>query len=143
MKKMSLLLALPLMMVACSSDDAADTNKPTITIAEPTALQKIGLGTNMHLHAVLTDNKELASYKIEIHSAEDGHEHRSTVEEFHYEFIQTIGGTTHTIDREIAIPTNITQGHYHIGVFVLDKAGNQNQQFVEVILGEDDPNHNH
>lgn len=142
MKKAVFLLGIPFVFAACSSnqsddDHVLDTEKPTVEIITPNENQQIPLGEMLHLKASLKDNVELASFKIEIHSAEDGHHHRDEVQPFSYTKQGNIQSVETYIEQGITIPSDIQQGHYHIGVFAIDKAGNQNQVFKTIILGED------
>ena len=128
---------------SCSDDDAVvDTTKPTIEIISPTDHQEVEPGSVFTVKANLTDNVGLASYKIEIHSAEDGHEHKSKqliAEDFADSIDVEIANkpTTYTLEHAITIPADVAEEHYHVGITVLDVNGNQNQQFVEIFIGHD------
>jgi|SRR5690606_556164 len=128
---------------SCSDDDAVvDTTKPTIEIISPTDHQEVEPGSVFTVKANLADNVGLASYKIEIHSAEDGHEHKAKqLNEEHYEYAFTgevpNKATTYTLEHAITIPADAPEEHYHVGITVLDVNGNQNQQFVEVFIGHE------
>ena len=128
---------------SCSDDDAVvDTTKPTIEIITPTDHQEVEPGSVFTVKANLTDNVGLASYKIEIHSAEDGHEHKAKqllAEDFEYSFVGDIANrpTAYTLEHAITIPADVAEEHYHVGITVLDVNGNQNQQFVEIFIGHD------
>lgn len=127
---------------SCNSDDI-DTTKPIIEIISPTNDQTILPESILNVDANLSDNVGLASYKIEVHPAEDGHEHKAsqlTTEDFEYTFVgeSLNNAATYKIKHSINIPTNVTQEHYHVGITVIDKNGNQSQQFVEVFLGVTD-----
>ncbi|WP_448606427.1 DUF4625 domain-containing protein [Paenimyroides ceti] len=134
-----------LTFVSCSDDDSnsLDTEKPTVQIVSPTVDQEIEPGTSISLKALLSDNEALASYKLEVHSAEDGHQHKVSTAvnavEFHYEQSFTIenGSKTFEVNQQIPVPADAKEGHYHVGVFCIDKAGNQNQQFIEIYIGEE------
>ncbi len=128
---------------SCSDDDAVvDTTKPTIEIITPTDHQEVEPGSVFSVKANLVDNVGLASYKIEIHSADDGHEHKAKQlqeEHFEYSFVGEIANkpTAYTLERAITIPADAAEEHYHVGITVLDVNGNQNQQFVEIFIGHD------
>jgi len=128
---------------SCSDDDAVvDTTKPTIEITTPTDHQEVEPGSVFTVKANLADNVGLASYKIEIHSAEDGHEHKAKqLHDEHYEYAFTgevpNKATTYTLEHSINIPADAPEEHYHVGITVLDVNGNQNQQFVEIFIGHD------
>ena len=129
---------------SCSKEvNSLDTQKPTVQIQSPTNHQEIPLQSVLQVKALLKDNAALASYKIEIHSAEDGHQHRpnssTAAVDFHYEETFTVDTAVSElmVQQSINIPANAKEQHYHVGLFVLDKAGNQNQQFVEIFIGEE------
>ena len=128
---------------SCSDDDAVvDTTKPTIEIISPTDHQEVEPGSVFTVKANLADNVGLASYKIEIHSAEDGHEHKAKqLDDEHYEYAFTgevpNKATTYALEHAINIPGSAPEEHYHVGITVLDVNGNQNQQFVEIFIGHD------
>ena len=149
MKKLNVVFAaLSLIgIVSCSGDDDnLDTQKPAVQIISPTDHQEVPLNSTLQVKASLKDNEALASYKIEVHGAEDGHQHKPAGKqeavEFHYEKTVTIEGSVKDfqVNEAVEIPANAKEQHYHVGIFVLDKAGNQSQQFVEIFIGED---HNH
>lgn len=145
MNKKLLILGLPVLFAACdNADDKVDTQKPTIEIITPEEHQEIPLGEKMKIEAHLVDDKGLASYKIEIHSAEDGHHHKNAAEPFTFNEEGTISSVAAVVEKEATIPTGIQEGHYHLGIFAIDKAGNQSEVFRTIVLGEDhDDDHNH
>ncbi|WLD24440.1 DUF4625 domain-containing protein [Flavobacterium dauae] len=134
---------------SCSNDDTTagtesiiDTTKPTIQIITPTDDQEIEPGSVLNFKADLKDNIGLASYKVEVHSAEDGHQHKAKqleAEEFHYDFSAEVSSKSpeFTVEKSINVPEDVKEGHYHVGITVLDVNGNQNQQFVEIFIGHD------
>ncbi len=128
---------------SCLDDDAVvDTTKPTIEIITPTDHQEVEPGSVFTVKANLVDNVGLASYKIEIHSADDGHEHKAKkllATDFEYSFVGEIANkpTAYTLEHVITIPADAAEEHYHVGITVLDVIGNQNQQFVEIFIGHD------
>ncbi len=133
-----------LIISSCSDDDntVADTTKPTIQIITPTDDQEIEPGSVLNFKADLKDNIGLASYKIEVHSAEDGHQHKAKqleAEEFHYDFSAEVPSKSpeFTVEKSINVPEDVKEGHYHVGITVLDVNGNQNQQFIEVFIGDE------
>ncbi|MGB6083273.1 DUF4625 domain-containing protein [Moheibacter sp.] len=132
-------------MISCSSDDdSIDTQKPMIILNQPLDETEFHFGENLHIEAEFSDNVGLASYKIEIHSAGDGHTHKTLVgtEWFHTETHPIAGNPTHYIaQREILIPSEINgepvlEGHYHLGIYLVDTSGNEQQLFVEVDIHE-------
>lgn len=147
MKKIVILSFAALSFIACNSDDdnSLDQEKPMVNIILPTDHQEYEPGDSINIQALLTDNESLASYKIEIHSAADGHTHTHSVSsldddghvEFHYEADYEISGTSYEVNQTIPIPENAEETHYHVGIFVLDDAGNQNEQFIEIFIGHE------
>lgn len=138
------------LFTACSDDDdvIVDTEAPAITINEPHDDDEVAPGEELHFEAVFTDNVELGSYKIEIHDDFDDHDHAvkssHDVNPFHYEQDFTIpeGGTSFDAVHHIEIPTELdgaplSEGAYHLSVFVTDAAGNQQEAFVDFEIGDE------
>lgn len=142
------LLFLSIAFVSCSDSDSSelDTTKPTIAIQSPNDHQEVEPGSQLHIRALLQDETALASYKVEIHSAGDGHQHKTVALDnkvpFTYENVFQIEGNpkSHQVDYFISIPENSKEDHYHLGVFCIDVAGNQSRQFIEIFIGRE---HNH
>lgn len=140
------LLFVSIAFISCSDSDSSelDTTKPSILIESPTDHQEVEPGSQLHIKALLQDETALASYKVEIHSAGDGHQHRTIMLDnaiaFAYENVFQIEGNpkSHQIDYFISIPENAKEDHYHVGIFCIDAAGNQSQQFVEIFIGHED-----
>ncbi|MGQ1785013.1 MULTISPECIES: DUF4625 domain-containing protein [unclassified Saccharicrinis] len=155
MKK--ILFVLPIFIfvfVACSSSDEVDTTKPTIELMKPVDGEAFHPGDKIEFICNFSDNDELASYKVDIHSAFDSHAHsaiqlKSGAEEDHgeawdYENTWTFedGLSTASVShQEMVIPVTIlhegvseevAEGHYHLGVYCLDAAGNQSEFFIEI-----------
>ena len=141
MIKYIVLLFVSTLIVACESSEELDTQKPEINILTPTEHQEIELGQTIEFVAHVSDNVALASYKLEIHRADDGHQHRSESVPWHFEIVENLSGNTAEITHQIPVADTVLEGHYHIGLFVIDQSGNQNQQFVEVYVGEEDHQH--
>lgn len=147
-------IAILLNFIACSNEDDngnLDTQKPTIEIIKPTDHAEFMPGDVLNLEAILQDNVGLASYKIEIHAETDGHTHekfnKKHEDEDHADWLytetQTIDANISTLEihKNITIPTTIqnlpiTEGHYHLGIYVIDTSGNEQQQFIEIAIGE-------
>lgn len=140
-------LVLVFIFVSCSSDDdnVLDTVAPGITIVEPHDHEEFEPGETIHVEINFTDNVQLASYKIDIHYAGDGHTHGvvpfdSNVE---WTYIEEgdLTGTAFTLHAHIDIPTTINgspikEGDYHFGVFALDAAGNETVVWIEIEVGD-------
>ncbi len=163
MKK--LLFILPIIVfafVACNDDDDdVDTTKPTIDIKKPANETEFHLGDKIEFECNFTDNVELASYKVDIHNNFDDHTHEhsaqlkseSEEEEGHpWEYIKegSLEGASDEVTLEITIPETVVHdgneeevaaGHYHLGVFCLDKAGNENVVWIEIDIEHEDHEH--
>lgn len=151
--KTRLKLFLPVLAAAISftscSDDDTDTQKPTIVIQEPHAEEEVAPGGELHIEAIFTDNVELASYKIEIHEDFDDHTHAvyknsHDVNPWSYDktFEIPAGLTTFEAVEHLDIPTEIngepiSEGTYHLGIYVTDAAGNEQQEFLEFHIEDD------
>lgn len=115
---------------------SADVTKPVISVAEPVNDQSITTGDSIHLRASVTDDRELGQFKVDIHSAEDGHAHgksNGAAPFFEYSKIVTLTGVASNQDFYIPIPRESAAGKYHLILTALDKAGNE-AEFKEVDL---------
>lgn len=145
------ILFIATLFVACSDDDdnsSLDAQEPTIEVHEPEEGEMFELGSEIHLDINLADDVELASYKIDVHNNFDGHEHRPAAgtevqEPWSYSQSYEIepGQQSYHVHEHIEIPADITTGDYHLGITVIDEAGNQNQAFVEIVIGDDSHEH--
>lgn len=148
-------LAAIFFITSCSNDKNTDTEKPVIILNNPKEGEIITPGTVIHFDADFSDNEALGSYKIDIHNASDGHTHRDLTTDTNAPWIfnesYTIEGdlkNTH-IHKHIAVPTEITaglpikEGAYHLGVYLTDKAGNQQQVFIKIVIGPGGEDHTH
>lgn len=64
--------------LACEKVDV-DNEKPMITVIEPADDEAVAPGSAIHFEVQFSDNEALASYKVSIHGAFDGHEHSTAV----------------------------------------------------------------
>jgi len=138
---------------SCSSDDNKDGEKPTLNIVAPANGKVVHPGDDIHVEVDFYDNEELASWKIDIHWAGDGHDHQhksaNVSDDDHvkwsYEKTGTLSGKTdHIHVHTDKVPANVEEGEYHFGVYVIDKAGNQSVQWVDIdIHNHGDGGHDH
>lgn len=139
---------------ACSDDDNVDTTKPEIEFVTPGDDAHFHPVETFELRAILTDNEELAAWKVEIHHNADGHIHSQVIklkhgsehdheEEWHFHKEGTIesGTKRYELILEIEIPNDAEHGEYHLGVFVTDKAGNENKAFITFEVEDDHDEH--
>jgi hypothetical protein len=113
---------------------SADVTKPTISVVKPGNDAQFMSGDTIAFHAWFNDNRELGQYKIDIHSADDGHSHGKPSGEinfFEYSKIVTLSGVQSEQKVFIPIPVTAAAGKYHFIVSALDKAGNE-AEFKEV-----------
>lgn len=162
--KTTLKLFLPVIAAAlvtsCSSDDntVVDTQSPTIAVGEPHNEEEVAPGEELHIEAVFTDNVALASYKIEIHEDFDDHTHAINKSEhennpWSYDEVFQIpaGQSSFEAIHHLDVPTeingmSISEGAYHVGIYVTDTAGNEEQAFLEVHIEgghSEDDGHDH
>ena len=133
MKTRLLILAIAALGFACDNDDdddnvVRDTVKPVITLEEPHNDDEFDLGTDMHVEGKIVDNSGLAEFKIDIHNANDGHDHGGkTGSEWEFEQTYTISGLEWEFHEDIEIPSTADSGIYHVIIVALDAAGNQSE----------------
>lgn len=129
-----------LFISSCSSDDTSlDTTKPEISLLSPADDAHFHPGDEIALEAILKDNVELGNVKIEVHSAADGHHHKISTVDFAYndEVAIPAGSKEYALKHTIQIPAeNVTEGHYHLGLHLTDKAGNETQSFIEIEIAD-------
>lgn len=150
-------LTVTMFLTACSNnDDVVDNVIPVIAISEPHDMDEFAPGGEIHFNALFTDNVALAAYKIEIHEDFDGHTHGVTKQSenndnpWSYDKVFTISGgqKTFTAEQHIEIPelingNPISEGAYHLGVFLTDAAGNESQAFREIHIETGAEGHDH
>lgn len=151
---------------SCQQDEV-DVTKPTITLHSPKdhAVLAIGDEHGIHFDVEFEDDTSLASYKVNIHAAFDGHDHghaQKTIsstasnDSIPYDFTKVwidIAGqkSAKVHHHEIVIPKEINgkpvqTGDYHFMVFCVDKAGNESYMTVKVKLSNinaDEHTHEH
>lgn len=155
-----------------TGDDGIDTEKPVVILNAPVEGAKLEAGKDIHFDMELSDNIALGSYKVDIHSNFDGHDHGSHNESHSivvlhddhdhddddendnrkaFKFFRVwddIYGqrNANVHHHEIVIPADVKRGAYHFMVQVLDKAGNQTMVFrnIEIVgPGEGNSGHDH
>ena len=164
-----LLLAAVTAFSGCESDDI-DTVKPQIVLSEPAEEEAYAPGSAIHFVVTLSDNVALASYKVNIHGAFDGHTHsavqpsltRATDAEPHpfertwmeSEFISLgeepiTGKQQVTINHMLmVIPDSIEgrpvkEGHYHLTVYCTDSSGQESFIAREIEITHEAGEHLH
>ena len=133
-------VAMSLTAISCSKDDG-DTTKPSINLSTPAHDQvlKIGDLAGVLLEMDLSDDVMLGSYKLEVHSNADHHEHSLKSEgntdfSFHKEYDISGNKSIHISHNDIVIPVGVTEGEYHLMVYCTDAAGTETQVARDIIL---------
>ncbi|SDR96935.1 protein of unknown function [Polaribacter sp. KT25b] len=149
-------LSFILIFTACSSESSIykDQEKPTIDInyAEgfPQGCTSLKKGETYYFRAMVTDNKELAAYSIDIHHNFDHHTHDDQVTECDlgevkdavnpFIFIENYtiedGLNNYEINVAITIPDDIDTGDYHCAYSVTDATGWQARTSVDIKIIE-------
>lgn len=130
-------LSAALLFAACDDDNNYDSAKPEIMILSPEDDSHFHAGESFELEALIRDNEELASWKIDIHFNPDGHVHKSASTEAELEWQYSKNGNiepglqSFTLKQTISIPVDTKHGDYHLGVYALDKSGNETVVFQE------------
>lgn len=136
----TVILALAIFMSAC---EKGDTEKPVITINAPETEEVLYIGQDVHFEVEFSDNVELNSYKVDIHSNFDGHSHKNLSEDgVAWSFQQSWEfdegqKNAHVHHHEIVIPDDIdgeeiATGDYHFMVYCTDAEGNESWVAVPV-----------
>ncbi len=146
------------LFTSCGKDKEKDTKKPDIVLHGPEKDAKVQIGKGMHFEADFVDwGGKLASYKVNIHDAFDGHSHsavgpdqettatrhgdeKSEPFSFDKEWKLDPLMNAHIHHHEIMIKNpsgkKVTPGKYHIVVYCADVAGNQSHITREITLVE-------
>lgn len=169
MKKViySTVLASVVLLSACQK---ADEEAPVIDAVKidgvtVTTSAEAWAGQSIVLDIDVSDNEALNQIKIDIHPNEDGHSHGGEDDHDHgadgeWEVLEleNVSGTSATVSKTYALGEEL-RGEWHVGVLVLDAAGNEAQEvFIDLdvendiipeieiltIMGSDvDPDHIH
>lgn len=124
------------LLASCEKNDA-DTQKPQIEVISPAEEQQIRLGDAIVFNVKFSDNEELKSYKVDIHSNFDAHTHKlgavndSVAWTFQKSWDFPAGMSQMQIQhQEIVVPAVISEhpvsrGEYHITIYCTDASGNE------------------
>lgn len=145
-------LSLLLIFSACSGngDVDIDEEKPTITLnytdGFPQGCAVLTKGETYTFRAMVTDNKALAAYSIDIHHNFDHHTHDDQVAECTLDDVKTAvnplifienytiddAPTSYEINVAITIPDDIDAGDYHCAYSITDVTGWQSRTSVDI-----------
>lgn len=113
-----------------------DNSKPVISLIDPTNNKVILLGTSLALEMDLSDNKELKSYKVEIHKS------LKNVDTSDWTYVNTWtiapGKTNFKVKHsEILVPQtftgkNVTTGNYEMVITCSDTSGNEATTMITI-----------
>ncbi len=154
MRKILFLFIVALIVASCKSNDT-DVNYPIIDDANflPADCSEYQPGGVIKVHFLCTDDTELGSYNIEIHSNFDHHTHGTSdveCDEHHqaggadhdhesltgWVYNQDVkipaGLKSNVVDVDIAIPADAEVGEYHFVVRLTDSAGWQTLKAVPI-----------
>ena len=164
--------SLATVFVACEKVDV-DSQKPVISIIEPSTDEVVNPGDAVHFKVMFSDNMALASYKVNIHGAFDGHSHnsgtRSATDSIAFErtWLETdfialgetpiVGKQQVTVEHQhIKIPATISrtvngvaeemplkEGHYHFIVYCTDESGQESYVAKEIFISYSADGHSH
>jgi len=123
MKKILILSSLAgLMLTACKG---RDKSKPELILTSPADSLEVLAGGTLDVTAQVSDDKELAQVKVDIHNAYDGHGHvKIAYAPFSAIRVENLAGTEDQKTISIAIPDTAGAGPYHCLVQAVDAAGN-------------------
>lgn len=138
-------------LLSCSSDDEQrDEEKPTITLQYdngfPQSCTELKRGQRYTIRVKVSDNKELASYGIDIHHNFDHHTHddqgaqctlgpiKKPVKPMIYMKNNTLetGKKSYEIVHEVQLGEDIDVGDYHCQISVTDITGWQARTSVDI-----------
>ncbi|MGE9516401.1 MAG: DUF4625 domain-containing protein [Solitalea-like symbiont of Tyrophagus putrescentiae] len=142
-------LAVCFVIVSCNKKAGID-HPPTITIEAPQENAKVTAGQTLSIKMTLTGSKEaLKSYKINIHSNSDSHEHPSSLTDaakgdykkdhsgdiINKDFPIAGSVTTYKATQDILIPANANPGKYHLHIHCTDVLGNESSALrnIEIV----------
>lgn len=159
-----LLLAAVAAFSSCAKEEL-DNEKPVIVLTAPEEDEAVLPGSDIHFEVTLSENEALASYKVNIHGAFDGHTHSATTRatEDSVAFEKTwmesdfivlgeepiAGKRSVTIHHHlIEIPetvngTPLKEGHYHFIVYCTDQAGQESFIAREIEISYEAEEHQH
>jgi hypothetical protein len=116
--------------ISSCKKDTPDMQAPTITAVEEPAMNDTLLtGSELHIEASISDNDELSQLKIDVHAAEDGHNHGKVDASAYWETVVLVdlSGASTSVHEHIDIPADAASGTYHVILSAVDKAGNQSE----------------
>lgn len=140
------ILSIALALSSCEKEEV-DTVKPVIEVSGPAEDAVLYIGSGIHFEVEFSDDVELKSYKVDIHSNFDGHSHKSLLAEgaeWHFQQSWDFDAgqkNAHVHHHEIVVPEQINgepiaTGNYHFMIYCTDAAGNETWTAVPVEIQE-------
>ncbi|MFI3322342.1 MAG: DUF4625 domain-containing protein [Rikenellaceae bacterium] len=155
-----------LIFVSCDKD--GDTTKPVIELSEPEDGEEFLPGSEICVEMDLSDDTALASFKINIHNAFDGHSHDTdsdddsdadhdhdenyntdTENAFYYNMtsddldIDMLGLRNSHQHIHVEIPATAAYGDYHLMIYCYDTSGNESYVARSIAITADAEEHDH
>ena len=152
------LAAFTLLLVCCGKTKEKDMIPPEIIAvgdySSPLNCQEFHVGGVLPFAWAFSDNEELGSFNIEIHSNHDHHTHSTEAEEcpeheeghdhgdpvnpwvFNKDYAIPAGTSYYEADIKIPIPEGIDPGEYHFMIRVTDISGWQEIKSVAIHIEE-------
>lgn len=104
----------------------------------------VDAGETVEISVRVTDNEALGQLKIDIHAEDDGHSHDGHLQgsgsaqgQWEELVIIELQGTDQTVVRTFTAP-NTVRGEWHLGLRVLDEAGNESpERIIELDIDND------
>jgi hypothetical protein len=146
-----LMLAAVTAFSGCDSEEI-DTVKPQILLSEPAEEEAYAPGSAIHFVVTLSDNVALASYKVNIHGAFDGHTHsavkpsltRATdAEPQPFERTWMESEFIAQGEEPIAGKQQVKEGYYHLTVYCADSSGQESFITREIEITNEAGEHMH
>jgi hypothetical protein len=109
-----------------------DRVQPHVHITSPEPHFKVLSGNDILVKADLSDDKNLASYRIAVDAIEDPHKVQHPIDPFSYLFEEAISGESFVAQRQVSIPVAVAAGRYLITVTTVDKKDNSGVAEVEI-----------
>jgi len=110
-----------------------DTTKPLIFISGIKGGDKFEVGETVNVNLNFSDNVELSSWKTEIKSVKASEKIWKTILD---SFSGNISGKEVKVEKTFIVPDNAEPGIYQFIFHVTDKAGNQNENILDIKILE-------
>ena len=123
-----LMLALPMLFVACDEDD---TVNPNIVVIEPGDAASVEATRDLRAYVQFSDNESLSSISVQLTSNDDGSKL--------VDITASPADTDYTVDETVTVPETATLGEYTMSMTATDGAGNTNSQTRLVTVTEAPP----